>query len=152
MIPATAGRVPAHTAAEINEEIREGMNQRVVQLAEADPAVIDGRLHEIDAEWDIERTLETNAAVLAFAGTVLAATVSKKWLLLPGLVTAFLLQHAIQGWCPPVPVLRRLGFRTSREQEEERFALKILRGDFDHLFWDGRGMREPFDVLDAVRQ
>jgi hypothetical protein len=43
----------------------------------------------------------------------------------------FLFQHAIQGWCPPVPVLRRLGFRTANEIEQERTALKALRGDFN---------------------
>jgi hypothetical protein len=45
-------------------------------------------------------------------------------------VTAFLFQHAVQGWCPPVPILRRLGFRTVTEIEQERHALKALRGDF----------------------
>jgi hypothetical protein len=37
----------------------------------------------------------------------------------------FLLQHALQGWSPPVPVLRRLGFRTANEIEAER---RVLRG------------------------
>ena len=78
----------------------------------------------------MERTLEANAASLAFAGIVLAATGDRRWLALPALVTAFLLQHAVQGWCPPVPVLRKLGFRTMREIDTERFALKALRGDF----------------------
>jgi hypothetical protein len=41
-----------------------------------------------------------------------------------------LFQHAVQGWCPPVPLLRRLGYRTSREIDIERVALKALRGDF----------------------
>jgi hypothetical protein len=62
---------------------------------------------------------------------VLAAGHDRRWLVLPGLVSAFLLQHAIQGWCPPVPVLRKLGFRTSYEIEEERRALKALKGDFE---------------------
>ena len=66
---------------------------------------------------------------MAFAGTFLAATMWKRWLVLPGLVGAFLFQHALQGWCPPVPVLRRLGYRTAREIETERVALKALRGD-----------------------
>jgi hypothetical protein len=51
-------------------------------------------------------------------------------LVLPALVMAFLFQHAVQGWCPPVPVLRRLGFRTVYEIEDETQALKALRGDF----------------------
>ena len=45
-------------------------------------------------------------------------------------LTALLLQHALQGWCPPLPVFRRWGVRTAREIEEERYALKALRGDF----------------------
>jgi hypothetical protein len=51
----------------------------------------------------------------------------------PALVTAFLFQHAMQGWCPPVPILRRLGFRTADEIGKERMALKAVRGDFDRL-------------------
>jgi hypothetical protein len=46
---------------------------------------------------------------------------------------AFFLQHAIQGWCPPLPAFRMLGFRTKKEIEKERYALKLLRGDFDFL-------------------
>ena len=54
----------------------------------------------------------------------------RRWFLLPGAVAGFLLQHAVQGWCPPLPVLRRLGVRTADEINQERFALKALRGDF----------------------
>jgi hypothetical protein len=49
---------------------------------------------------------------------------------LPVVVAGFLLQHALQGWCPPLPVLRRLGVRTADEINQERYALKALRGDF----------------------
>jgi hypothetical protein len=45
-------------------------------------------------------------------------------------MAALLLQHALQGWCPPIPLLRRLGFRTEAEINRERYALKALRGDF----------------------
>lgn len=43
------------------------------------------------------------------------------------------LQHAVQGWCPPVPVFRRLGIRTAREIDLERYGLKAIRGDFNDL-------------------
>jgi hypothetical protein len=46
-------------------------------------------------------------------------------------VLGFLLQHAVQGWCPPLALLRRLGVRTRREIDAEKYALKALRGDFD---------------------
>lgn len=57
-------------------------------------------------------------------------TTDRRWLALPPAVTAFQLQQAVQGWCPPLPVLRRLGFRTACEIEVERNVLKALRGDF----------------------
>jgi hypothetical protein len=114
VMPSTVDRVPRHTAKEINRRIEQDINERVRFLA-AHPARIDRRLGELDQEWDIERMLEANAASVAFAGTLLGATVDKRWLVVPALVGAFLFQHAVQGWCPPVPVLRRLGYRTSRE-------------------------------------
>ena len=86
--------------------------------------------------------LETNAALFALAGVILGATRDRRWLALPALVTTFLFQHAVQGWCPPLPILRRMGVRTSREIELERVALKILLGDFeetDPASGDGKG-------------
>jgi hypothetical protein len=128
-MPTTADRVPAHTAEHVNERIKREAHDRVRRLA-AQPEAIGSRLKELDEEWDIERALEANAASFAFTGTVLAATVDRRWLMLPAVVTAFLFQHAVQGWCPPVPILRRLGYCTAREIDEERVALKALRGDF----------------------
>lgn len=123
-------RVPAHTADEVNRRIARETVDRIVYYADH-PDEIDDRLDELDREWDIERALEANASVLAFGGTALGATVDRRWLVLPALVTAFLFQHAVQGWCPPLPVLRRLGFRTVQEIEEERYALLELLSDPD---------------------
>jgi hypothetical protein len=39
-------------------------------------------------------------------------------------------QHALQGWCPPLSAIRRLGVRSAAEIEEERTALRAIRGDF----------------------
>jgi hypothetical protein len=114
MVASTVDRVPRHTSQEINQKIEMQIAKSVRWLA-AHPEGIDRRLHELDAEWDVERTLEANASTLAFTGVVLGAAVDKRWLALPALVTGFLFQHAVQGWCPPLPVLRRLGFRMARE-------------------------------------
>lgn len=130
MIPASVDRVPIHTADAINRRIRNDTEIRVQRLA-GRPAEITHRLRELDEEWDIERVLEANAATLALTGVVLGLVADKKWLALPAIVAAFLLQHAVQGWCPPLPILRRLGFRTPHEIEAERHALKLLRGDYD---------------------
>jgi len=123
--------VPVHTAAEINRRIQRETLSRVRYFAN-NTGEIARRLRELDEEWDIERAIEANASTLALIGVTLGAR-DRRWLALPALVTAFLLQHAVQGWCPPVPILRRLGFRTSYEIEEERQALKALRGDYDKI-------------------
>ncbi len=106
-----------------NERIDREMRQNLRHYAKASPEDIRKRIAELDKEWDVERTLELNASAIAFTGVILAATVNKKWLILPGIVTAFLAQHAIQGWCPPLPVIRAFGIRTRKEIDQERYAL-----------------------------
>src|SRR3954471_20916907 len=84
-ISTTVDRVPRHTGEDINRRIQQDINDRVRQLAQH-PTGIDRRLRELDEEWDIERALEANAASAVFTGTLLAATVDKRWLALPALV------------------------------------------------------------------
>jgi len=129
-MPTTLERVPAHTSDEVNRKIEAGIADNV-RTAAAQPELIPARLQELAKEWDIERAIEANASSLAFVGVALGFFVHPYWLALPALVTAFLFQHAVQGWCPPIPVLRRLGFRTAHEIEKERNALKAIRGDYD---------------------
>src|SRR5437763_13666554 len=127
MVPSTAERVARHTAEHVNEEIRRRTAVDVRRSAAQGPQAIDRRLRELDDEWDVERCLEALAPTFTLAGMTLGLTVSKKFFVLPFVVQAFFLQHALQGWCPPVPVLRRLGVRTQPEIDEERYALKALR-------------------------
>lgn len=119
-------RVRNHTADSINAEIDQNTVENIKYFSTQDKNTIRKRVEELDAEWDIERVLETNAAIIAFTGVILTATVNKKWLFLPGIVTAFLTQHAVQGWCPPLPLFRKLGYRTQKEIEDERNALLEL--------------------------
>src|SRR5437870_1485140 len=133
MIPSTTQRVPDATAAEINEMIRRRTEDSIARCAAAGPAALDQRLDELDREWDIERVLEANASTVGLLGLLLGATVSRRFYAVPGLVAGFLLLHAVQGWCPPVPFFRRRGFRTHAEIDYERYALKALRGDFKDL-------------------
>ena len=130
MLPSTIERVPRQTSEAVNLRIQRDIEGSVRYHARH-PERIDTRLRQLEREWDIERVLETNASLVALAGVVLGVTHARRWRALPALVTTFLFQHAVQGWCPPLPILRRLGVRTSREIELERVALKMLRGDFD---------------------
>lgn len=130
IIPPSAQRVSKRTHPRVQERIRRSTVENIAQSLSS-PQDIDIRLAELDREWDIERTLELNASLLALSGVLLGKFVDRKWLYLSIGVTAFLAQHALQGWCPPLPVLRRLGVRTRKEIEEERNVLKMIRGDFD---------------------
>jgi hypothetical protein len=127
MLPSTIERVPLHTADHVNEKIRSQTAENIERYRHASRADIDSRLFELEHEWDIERTLEANAATASLIGLTLGATVDRRWFVFPAIVAGFLLQHALQGWCPPVPVFRRLGFRTANEIDEERFALRNFR-------------------------
>jgi hypothetical protein len=149
MIPETTTRVTRHTAEHINEQIRRDIEENVARIAAAGPEAMNRRLAELDREWDIERTLEANAASLSLLGLGLGAFVDRRWFLLPAVVTGFLLQHAVQGWCPPVPLLRRLGVRTQTEFDYERYALKALRGDFQGV---PGGSGDIGRVIEAVQR
>jgi hypothetical protein len=129
-LPSTSHRVEGSTDDAINERNRERLRDNVVLAQASGPAAIDRRIAELEREWDMERALEANAAGVSLLGLGLGAFVDRRWFLLPAFVAAFLMQHALQGWCPPVPVLRRLGVRTQAEINEELAALRILRGDF----------------------
>jgi hypothetical protein len=117
------------------------------------PAVTPGRSVGCfvggDKEWDIERTLEANAAALSLMGLLLG----RKWRridYLPIVVAAFLLQHAIHRWRPPVSIFRRMGVRTMQEIDRERYALKALRGDFENIKPDGDPQQQTLAALNAA--
>jgi hypothetical protein len=145
-MPATMLRVAEHTNKSINERIRIRTECNVAHYVFASKQEIDDRIRKLEQEWDIERSLETNAALVSLAGLALGATVGKKWLILPIVVSGCLLQFALQGWCPPLPLLRRLGIRTAAEIDAERYALKVLRGDFAEV-----GSQEQKETLSIVR-
>lgn len=145
--PPTAERVPRHSPQKANEKILEQM-LRDVACWSARVEDIDRRLRDLERPWDIERTLEANAATVSLAGLALAAIHSRRWLLLPAVVSAFLLQHAVQGWCPPLSLFRRLGVRTQREIDRERYALKAIRGDFRDV--PSAGKSDPHTRADAA--
>jgi hypothetical protein len=113
-----------------NDRIQARTLHDVSRYIGADPVFIDERIRELEREWHVERTLEANAAMLALFGLGLGLTFHRKFLVLPAMAAAFLLEHALQGWCPPVSLMRRLGIRTGAEIQEEIIALRILRGDF----------------------
>jgi hypothetical protein len=116
------------TPEKVNRKIDVEIEQNLQKFENQSSEAIKDRITELDKEWDISRLLDLNASVLSFSGVILAATVNKKWLWLSGIVTGFLIQHSIQGWCPPIALFRRIGARSRQEIDREKYALiDILR-------------------------
>jgi len=133
IIPDNSERVKLHTCKKDNAAIREETIRNIARYTDKTTEEIESRIRELEKEWDIERVLETNAAGIVLLSAVLGFTVDKRFFILTGFVGGFLLQHALQGWCPPLPMLRKLGIRTASEIENEKAVLKCLQGDLSEF-------------------
>lgn len=138
-------RVRRHTSRAVLHRIDNAAAARLLENANA-PEQTLARHRALDREWDTDRTIETEAAAVGLAGLALGVFVHRRFLVIPKIVAAALLLHAVTGWYPWLPVFRRLGIRSAREIARERQALKVLRGDFDnvgrHVTSDGQGADE----------
>lgn len=130
-------RVRRNSPPDLNQQIDRDARARLEQLATADPPTLSRHIELLEREWDVERYLQTNAGLVSLSGIVLGATVDRRLLLLSTAVFGFFLQHAVSGWCPPLPIFRRIGVRTRAEINREKYAVKALRGDFGPLSADG---------------
>ncbi|HEX2975234.1 MAG TPA: hypothetical protein VHO68_04800 [Bacteroidales bacterium] len=146
--PTVKDRVRENTTGETNMKIDRKSITRIYSYKNLSRDELTERLNKLNSEWDIERALEVNASSLAVTGIILGMFRSRAWFVLPVVVVSFLLQQGIQGWCPPVPLLRSFGFRTRQEIDEEIYALKALRGDFD----DVKGTSDPIKIMSAFRK
>jgi hypothetical protein len=126
-------RVREHTSKGVNQRITREMQHNVERCVREGRDAIVVRLAELDREWDIDRVVIANFAIVggaAYAGGLerysrpaLFSGRRKGLLYLVGVQIGFLLMHATIGWCPPVAVWRRFGVRTKVEIEVERAAL-----------------------------
>ena len=123
-------RVRAHSNRQQNLRIDARTQQCLERYAPEDREGISRHIDALDREWDVERYLQMNAGIVSLSGVILGALVNRRFLVLPSVVFGFFFQHATQGWCPPLPVFRRMGVRTRREINKEKYALKAMRGDF----------------------
>lgn len=131
METANARRVPASTPKRWNETIRKRTVAAIDRATAEGPDGIDARLRALDREWDIERVTALSAAIDAALTLALGARKGPRWWKWGlAFLSAALLAHVAVGQCPSLPLYRKVGFRTPREIEEERFALKAARGDF----------------------
>jgi hypothetical protein len=130
---ASPDRVRAHSEERQNQRIDAQTQHCLEEHATGDREAISRHIDALDREWDVERYLQMNAGLVSLSGIMLGALVNRRFLVLPAAVFGFFFQHATQGWCPPLPVFRKMGVRTRREINQEKYALKALRGDFDRV-------------------
>ena len=146
--------VRAHTAAAVQKKIDSTLEERIRFFAAQSKEAMSRRIDELDQEWDLERVMMTGGAGAGLGGILLSLLGGgKKWLLLSGGVLGFLLMHGVQRWCQPAAALRRFGIRTRAEIDAERYALKLLRGDFESVQKQGGMSTQDVagDLWTAVR-
>jgi hypothetical protein len=143
-------RVKKATPSSTNEKIEAHTWDSVAGYSNKSEPEISARIKALNNEWDIERYLGVNMSTLAMIGLALAYFVHINWLILPAIVLIFFFQHSVQGWCPPLPILRSFKIRTRKEIEQEKYALKFIRGDFDNL--DSLSARKTEDLKQAIKK
>lgn len=126
-------RVRDHTAPKVNERIDALTRATIDATLSQGPSAVEHRLAELDEEWDIDRALMVNFAVVGgasfavglarYANSPVLGPPRKGLLYFFGAQLSFLLLHGLVGWCPPASLFRRLGLRTKGEIEAERHVL-----------------------------
>lgn len=121
-------RIREHTRESVNKRIdRQTLGAVADSIGSSDEIVT--RLGEIDREWNVDRALMLNfAAIGGFTAAMTMRNLKRTgrfggWGVFFWVQVGFLAYHAIRGWCPPLPVFRRLGFRSANEIGAEREVL-----------------------------
>lgn len=142
IFPPTTKRVAINTHPSTNASIRNNTLRRINIYKNSSDKILSDNVGKLNSEWDVERVLELKAACIVLGSTILGLKTNKKyWFLISGTAGLFLLQHSLQGWCPPVPLIRKFGFRTSEEINNEKIVYKLLKDDFVNI---------PSDVEDLL--
>lgn len=127
--PPKNDRIRERTSEESNRRIDLQTRAAIAEALESRER-IQARLAELDREWNVDRALMLNFAIAGSVSASLAMRSLRRrgrlggWGLVFFSQLGFLAHHAIMSWCPPLPVFRRLGFRSSREICAERVLLE----------------------------
>ena len=124
LLPGTIERIPMHTKPEVNDRIFDRTIGNVARYGSAPAEERAEHLLQLDREWDVERVIAATDGSMLLAAGVLGLALRRRWLfVIPAVIGAFLLQHALVGWCALMPILRRRGVRTQYEIAGEKAAL-----------------------------
>lgn len=106
---------------------------RLTQIADQGPEAVAKRLDELDREWTSGRLVKAMTGVLLLTGLALTAWVSPWWLILVAGTALVMLQYLFRPRSWLGETFTFCGFRSGARIEDERIALRVLRGDFRHL-------------------
>lgn len=106
---------------------------RLARIAEQGPEAVNRRLAELNAEWTVGRWVKVICGLSLIAGLVLSFTLSPWWLLLVGVGGLTLGQYLFFRRSIMGALLTAAGVRPGTVIDEERVALRVLRGDFKCL-------------------
>jgi hypothetical protein len=91
---------------------------------------LTARIQALESEWDGETFTATALSAAGVAGLVMALFGSRMWRLLAWVALPALLVLTRKDWRSPPALQAFLGLRSRREIQEEKYALKAMRGDF----------------------
>lgn len=128
-LPSTQTKVTETTPDHINQQIELETEARINHYKRQDSQTIKARIAQLDREWDTEKVLKVTMTGIALSSSLLTLTANKKWAFLSGTACAFMVQYALQGWCPPLSLIRLNGVRTTSEINLEKQALRNLLED-----------------------
>jgi len=113
---------------------------------------LSDRLKALEDEPELEAVATLGLAGAGVLALIFGLLGSRLWRLFAWLVLPIIFAHARGRLEAPGRFLKTLGLRSRKEIEEEKYALKALRGDFRDMGQSQPdGMPDPASALDAVR-
>ena len=114
------------------------------------------RIRSLEEEWDMEKFVTVSMAGMGLFGLVMGFFGSRVWRVLTWISLPMLFLYGQEKWRPSEGMLKSLGLRSRREIDEEKYALKALRGDFQQVDSasgsEGENLaRNSSRALDAVK-
>lgn len=106
------------------------LERRLASLADAGPTAIDERLAKLEWEWTAGRLTKVALGTVIVLGLGLTALLNPWWMILPTVAGLLLLQYCFLKTSWLAQIFRSFGYRCGSEVENEKIALKVLRGDF----------------------
>ena len=116
-------RVREHSTPAALKAIDRATDTNIFYYSRLPKPLIEDRIMELNEEWDTERVLQLVSGTSILAGLTLGFLGKKRYFFLSAVAAAFTIQHARQGYCAPLSIIRKFGVRTKNEIDREKNAL-----------------------------